>query len=127
MNDDIAVMLAQRMPGTLKRLSDSLCLLPSRRCYGCHGCKYDLLHVETDHFGNPEVEPAATCLTLDFISRFKVDDFSSDLVARRAARDSIVENRGSRFAAHVFMSVVEVRCNANSTNFCQLLSSEVIF
>eukprot|EP00253_Pinus_taeda_P024810 PITA_24810 len=38
--EDITVMLAFRMPGTLKKLSDSQCLLPSLSCLrnGCHGC-----------------------------------------------------------------------------------------
>jgi len=41
---DITIILANRMPGILKRLSDSLCLLPSLKCLknGCHGCKEDL-------------------------------------------------------------------------------------
>jgi hypothetical protein len=56
---------------------------------------------------------------------FKVDGFSSALVARRAIKDYIVDNRGRGFAAHVFITKAEVRSNANNTNnnhVCQLLS-----
>lgn len=43
----VTVMVAERIPGTLKRLSHSLCLLPSLDCLknGCHGCDDGLLHV----------------------------------------------------------------------------------
>jgi len=46
--EDITIMLAERMPGTLKQLSDSKCLLPCLSCLtnGCHGCNQGLLHVE---------------------------------------------------------------------------------
>lgn len=44
----IMVMLAHRLPGTLKRLSESQCLLPSLSCLkkGCHGCNLALLYVK---------------------------------------------------------------------------------
>lgn len=44
------MMLAERMPGTLKKLSDFQCLLPCLTCLrnGCHGCKQGLLHVEEE-------------------------------------------------------------------------------
>lgn len=40
-------LLASRMPGALKRLSDSQCLLPCMTCLtnGCHGCNHGMLHV----------------------------------------------------------------------------------
>jgi hypothetical protein len=71
------MMLARRMPGTVKRLSDSLCLLPSLRCLrnGCHGCNQGLLHVENDRLreGDSQVEsPAAVCEILDLKSIHKV-------------------------------------------------------
>lgn len=46
--EDITKMLAERMPGTLKELPDSNCLLPCQACLknGCHGCNQELLHVE---------------------------------------------------------------------------------
>jgi hypothetical protein len=53
--EEIVKMLAPRMPGTLKRLSDSLCLLPSPQCLktGCHGCIQAQLPVEeTDESGS---------------------------------------------------------------------------
>lgn len=52
-----------------------------------------------------------------------MDGFSNALVVARVVRDSIVDKyRASGFAAHVFISVVEARSNANSPNFCSLLS-----
>jgi len=52
-----------------------------------------------------------------------VDGFSNALVVARVVRDSIVDKyRASGFAAHVLVSVVEARSNANSPNFCSLLS-----
>lgn len=46
--EEIISVLAHRMPGTLRRLSDSLCLLPCPECLetGCHGCKQGQLNVE---------------------------------------------------------------------------------
>eukprot|EP01018_Ginkgo_biloba_P005379 Gb_27442 [translate_table: standard] len=77
--DAITVQLALRMPGTLKKLSESLCLLPSLQCLknGCHGCNVGLLHVEIEEFaqerlieGDAQVStPAAACQTLDIIAR----------------------------------------------------------
>lgn len=51
--EEITIMLAAQMPGILKQLSDSLCILPCVNCIrrGCHGCNQGLLHVETDGFG----------------------------------------------------------------------------
>lgn len=235
-------MVAEKIPGTLKPLSDSLCLLPSINClkHGCHGCKQGLLHVgeteatrnhglsheeetEANHFvtnkkGLREAEPKvecsaavcgspyslilgkpATCFCVpvphevygkttdlwtelligsfkskDFETRgdlirleissvshdlqnyvdrsgecyaveefniaslivprlteivinlaltfwFKVDGFSSALVARRAMRDYIVDNTRRGFAAHVFMNKAEVRSNEDNTNAYQVL------
>ena len=71
--EDITMMLARRMPGTVKRLSESLCLLPSLSCLknGCHGCNQGLLHVENERLreGVPQLEPpAAVCELLDLES-----------------------------------------------------------
>lgn len=73
--EDITIILAHRMPGILKRLSDSLCLLPSLQCLknGCHGCNEGLLHVEGQRLreGDSMVEcPAAVCETLDIFLDF---------------------------------------------------------
>lgn len=48
--EEITMMLAERMPGTLKKLSDFQCLLPCLTCLrnGCHGCRQGLLHVEEE-------------------------------------------------------------------------------
>lgn len=77
--DIITIQLAARMPGTLKKLSDFLCLLPSLPCLsnGCHGCNVGALHVEFDEYevqrmieGEAQLDsPAAVCETLDIIAR----------------------------------------------------------
>ena len=72
--EDITVMLARRMPGTVKKLHDSRILLPSLGCLrnGCHGCKQRLLNVdENDRLreGDHQLEsPAAVCEILDLES-----------------------------------------------------------
>jgi len=53
---------------------------------------------------------------------FKVDGFSSALVARRAVRDYIVDNTTRGFAAHVFIAKAEAQSNDNHSNVYQLLS-----
>lgn len=77
--EEIMVMLARRLPGTLKGLSKSQCLLPSLSCLknGCHGCNQGLLYVEdlpdveAAELGslredNPRVDsPAAVCEALN--------------------------------------------------------------
>jgi hypothetical protein len=73
--EDITIILANRMPGILKRLSDSLCLLPSLKCLknGCHGCNEGMLHVESQRLIQRDsmVEsPAAVCETLDIFPDF---------------------------------------------------------
>jgi len=73
--DETAIMLARQMCGTLKRLSDALCLLPCLHCLrnGCHGCNKGLLHVENGRLteGDSEVEsPAAVCEILDIDPEF---------------------------------------------------------
>lgn len=73
--EDITIILAHRMPGTLKRLSNLLCLLPSLECLknGCHGCNQGMLHVEGQRLteGESMVEsPAAVCETLDIYLDF---------------------------------------------------------
>ena len=55
--EEIVTMLARRMPGTIKRLSDSLCLLPCPECLetGCHGWNQGQLNVEeTEESGKKE-------------------------------------------------------------------------
>lgn len=46
---------------------------------------------------------------------FKVDGFSSSLVARRTVRDYIVDRKGSGFAANAFLTKALVECDANNT------------
>jgi hypothetical protein len=75
--EEMTMMLAHLMPGTVKRLSDSRILLPCLRCLrnGCHGCNQGLLHVENDRLreGDSQVEsPAAVCEILDLKSIHKV-------------------------------------------------------
>ena len=50
--EEITIMLANQMPGILKQLFDSLCILPSFNCLrrGCHSCNQGLLQVETDGY-----------------------------------------------------------------------------
>jgi hypothetical protein len=212
--EEITMMLARRIPGTLKGLSDSLLLLPSLKCLrnGCHGCNQGLLHVEGGRLteGDPRVEfPAAVCRTLDYTSRvsiveericicipvnppsddhwtkmlmrsftskdkedrgaivmasdalrkyldesreervetveyntisfimprfvevfvnllltgwFRVDGFSSALVARKAVRNYVVDSKGNGFAANAFLSKALVNCNVDNTNVCQMLT-----
>lgn len=210
---DITIMLGLRMPGSIKQLSDSLCLLPSLNCLrgGCHGCDKGLLYVEIDDYGNkrfeerrPEVEYPATvwetlpkgfieekgtciCIpvheapedkwtallmrmlmskdmedrgvslerghaeqrkdgmkTVDYSTAylivprfteilvnfvltgwFKVDGFSSALVARRAIKDYVVDSEGTSFAANVFLTkalIYEHEHNGGVTDRCQVLT-----
>nr|ABK24775.1 unknown [Picea sitchensis] len=180
----VIILLADQIPGTLKRLSDNLFLLPSQDCLekGCHGCNQGLLYakdesgnnkltedesgnnkltkgeeikrsavVETlNHlFQNEEEEHKCICIPLcpsgydywtKLLSRsfgvrdttgavenfstaslivprlaevlvnlvltvwFRVDGFSSSLVARRAIRNYVVDSKGSGFAANAFLT-----------------------
>lgn len=213
--------LASRMPGALKRLSDSHCLLPCMTCLtnGCHGCNPGMLHVVgvdelslpwdwTLTEGGPKEWPVpVVCQMLDkavsticeerscicipakpaerdrwtemlirclktkdkedrgvtnpasetmekYIAQsgvcdakeeyssvslilprvveiviniiltdwFRVDGFSSSLVARRVIRDYVVDSRGTGIAANVFLKKCEVYSNAENTNVCQVLT-----
>ena len=53
---------------------------------------------------------------------FRVDGFSSSLVARRAIRDYIVDNRGSGFGASEFLTRDLVIYNAGNTHDCHVLT-----
>ena len=76
--EDITIILANRMLGTLKSLSNSLCLLPSLKCLknGCHGCNWGVLHVESDRLTDEDSivsmgeSPAAVSETLDIFMDF---------------------------------------------------------
>lgn len=216
--EEVTNLLALRMPKTLKRLSDSQCLLPCHHCLtkGCHGYnqELDLLHGEEPDEGLPEdlmhveYRAAAVCEALDYtlwnsvheericicvpmhpsddwtkvlirslkskdkeergvtvmasdclqkymdrsggtpfleteeynnisliVPRltevvvnliltgwFRVDGFSSSLVARRATRDSVVDSKGSGFAANAFLTRAMVKSNFNNTDVCQVLT-----
>lgn len=68
------MMLARQLPGTLKSLPDSHCLIPSVCCLsnGCHGCNQGLLHAENDTLkeGDPNLDsPAAVCEILESIPK----------------------------------------------------------
>lgn len=191
--EEIVKMLARRMPRTLKRLSDSLCLLPSPQCLatGCHGCNQGQYVEETgesvEETGESErkksTEPGDTekgnkavqdifkhisegsmkedhsciCVPLspsgyDYWTKllirsfeganreystaslilprlaevslnigltvwFKVDGFSSSLVARRAVKDYVVDTKGSGFAASAFL----MKAKARKDNDCRVL------
>lgn len=213
-------MLASRMPGALKRLSDSQCLLPCMTCLtnGCHGCNHGMLHVVLDESSRPRkwtlteggpkewpvpvvcqmlekavsticedrscicipawpaerdrwtemlirclktkdkedrgvTNPASEALekyiaqsgvcdakeeysTVSLIlprvaeiviniiltACFRVDGFSSSLVARRVIRDYVVDSRGTGIAANVFLKKCQVYSNAENTDVCQVLN-----
>jgi hypothetical protein len=53
---------------------------------------------------------------------FRLDGFSSSLVARRAIRDYVVDSKGSGLAANAFLTQAEVKSNSNNTDVCQLLT-----
>ena len=53
---------------------------------------------------------------------FRVDGFSSALVARRVVRDYIVDSRGTAIAANVFLTKCQVYSNEENTNVCQVLT-----
>lgn len=53
---------------------------------------------------------------------FRVDGFSSSLVARRVIRDYVVDSRGTGIAANVFLKKCKVYSNAENTNVCQVLT-----
>lgn len=61
-------------------------------------------------------------INLVLVFWFKVDGFSSSLIARRAVRNYIVNDSKRGFAAHVFMNAAEVRSNDDNTNVYQVLS-----
>lgn len=52
---------------------------------------------------------------------FKVDGFSSALVARRTIRDYLVDSKGSGLAANAFLTKVKVQFDDNCTQVCQVL------
>lgn len=65
-------MLDRRMPGILKRLTDSLCLLPCHTCFinGCHGCNQEGQSVVSkilDKIGDKirAGEPICICITMN--------------------------------------------------------------
>jgi len=202
----ITNMLASRMPGTLKLLSNSLCLLPCRQCLtnGCHDChRESLLRVEgqadesvvsdmLENIGAQSIsagEPVCICIPMNDARRdnwtkllvrslrskdaagrgvtvmasealegylaggrggeegtveyhilsfivprltevlinlvltfwFRVDGFSSALVARRTIRDYLVDSKGNGFAANALLTKAEVKSDDNSTQVCQAL------
>jgi hypothetical protein len=53
---------------------------------------------------------------------FRVDGFSSSLIARRAVRDYLVDTKGSGLAANAFLTEAVVICDANNTRVCQVLT-----
>ena len=53
---------------------------------------------------------------------FRVDGFSSSLVARRAVRDYLVDSKGSGFAATAFLTKAAVKSDFNNTKVCQVLT-----
>lgn len=189
--EEVIILLADQIPRTLKRLSDSLFLLPSEECLaeGCHGCKQDLLYVEHDKSGKKtlkkgdskssedrvtEVKRSAVLKTLEILQTgeynciciplcpsgydywtkllsrslgvkdtesavenfstasliaprlaevfvnialtlyFRIDGFSSSLVARRAIRDYVVDSKGSGFGANAFLTKAESKVEVDS-------------
>lgn len=200
--EEVIILLAEQLPGTLKRLSDSLFLLPSRKCFqeGCHGCNEGLLYVkengnkkvvyegkkkdpehniveskrsaifETLNQNFPDEEHKCICIPLcplghdywtKLLSRsfgirdtqdakpenfstaslivprltevlinlvltvwFRVDGFSSSVVARRAIRDYVVDSKGSGFGANAFLTKAESRVESrdNFKYVCHVLS-----
>lgn len=207
--DAVIILLADQLPGTLKRLSDSLFLLPSQLCFekGCHGCNKGLLYAKdgngnkkltegdsefgkkllTEHddkiarikrlaifetldqnfqdeenkciciplcplghdywtkllsrsFGirdtqNAEPENFSTAslivprltevlINLVLTVWFRVDGFSSSVVARRAIRDYVVDSKGSGFGANAFLTKAESRVQSrdNFKYVCHVLS-----
>lgn len=196
--EEVIILLAVQIPGTLKRLSDNLFLLPSEECLdkGCHGCNQGLLYandesgnnkltegekgesikisavVETlNHLFQKEEEHKCICIPLcpsgydywtKLLSRsfgvrdttsavenfstaslivprlaevlvnlvltgwFRVDGFSSSLVARRAIRNYVVDSKGSGFAANAFLtkavSKVQPNPKDNTKYVCHVLT-----
>lgn len=52
---------------------------------------------------------------------FRVNGFSSSLVARRTIRDFVVDTKGSGFAANAFLTEAMVKSDDNNTQVCQVL------
>ena len=52
---------------------------------------------------------------------FKVDGFSSALLARKAISRYIVDSKGNGFCANVFLTSAVVKSNADNTSVCQVL------
>eukprot|EP00253_Pinus_taeda_P002970 PITA_02970 len=167
---DITDLLHRRMPGTLKELPDSLCILPSLQCMrnGCHGfnqgssevpavCEVldfelkppiqevpedrgaivmasDALQDYLDQSLGGRMEEVIYRTTSLIVPRlaevlinivltiwFKVDGFSSALLARRAISHYIVDSKGNGFCANSFLTSAVVKSAADNTNVCQVL------
>lgn len=76
----------------------------------------------------PRVAEALDNITLS--GWLRVDGFSAALVSRRAVKDYIVDNKGSRIAANAFLKNSRVYSNPENTSIlkfsrCSLL--EVLF
>jgi len=64
---------------------------------------------------------AEVLINLVLTGWFRVDGFSSALLARRAISHYIVDSKGNGFAANVFLTSAVVKSNANNTSVCQVL------
>jgi hypothetical protein len=60
-------------------------------------------------------------ITLVLTFWFRVDGFSSSLVARRTIRDFLVDTKGTGFAANAFLTKAVVQADNNNTQVCQIL------
>lgn len=81
--------------------------------------------LETEEYNNISlIVPRLTEVAVNLILTgwFRVDGFSSSLVARRAIRDHVVDSKGSGFAANVFLTKAMVKSNSISTDVCQVLT-----
>jgi len=64
---------------------------------------------------------AEVLINLVLTGWFRVDGFSSALLARRGIRNYIVDSKGNGFAAIVFLTSAVLKSNANNTIVCQVL------
>lgn len=53
---------------------------------------------------------------------FRVDGFSSALLARRTVRDYLVDSKSSGFAANAFLTEAVVKSNGDNSQVCQVLT-----